>query len=191
MKVTCGETKVTAKTSVRYRGVDLDQSLDGELIAEAILKKGNLSLKFLWRQAKFLNQNSRRLLASSLIQCHFDYACSAWYGGLQKIHQQKLKFLQNKTIRFVLDHPSRSHVGIAEFKVLNYIPVAERAKQIKFYKVYSVIHAWSAPKYLEIQFSMDIMVKAQSHISSRTSSAQKMKHFGQCVVICWACDRVR
>ena len=67
MKVTCGETKVTAKTSVRYRGVDLEQALDGELIAEAILKKGNSSLKFLWRQAKFLNQNSRRLLASSLI----------------------------------------------------------------------------------------------------------------------------
>ena len=37
MKVTCGETKVTAKTSVRYLGVDLDQSLDSKLIAEAIL----------------------------------------------------------------------------------------------------------------------------------------------------------
>ena len=55
MKVTCGETNVTAKTSVRYLGVDLDQSLDGKLITEAILKKGNLRPKFLWRQAKFLN----------------------------------------------------------------------------------------------------------------------------------------
>ena len=41
INVTCGETKVTAKTSMRYLGVDLDQSLDGQLIAEAILKKGN------------------------------------------------------------------------------------------------------------------------------------------------------
>ena len=40
MKVTCGETKVTAKTSVRYLGVDLEQTLDGKLIAvQAILKK--------------------------------------------------------------------------------------------------------------------------------------------------------
>ena len=40
MKVTCGETKVTAKTYVRYLGVDLEQTLDGKLIAvQAILKK--------------------------------------------------------------------------------------------------------------------------------------------------------
>ena len=49
MKVTCGETKETAKISVRYLGVDLDQSLDGKLIAEAILKKVTLRLKYLWR----------------------------------------------------------------------------------------------------------------------------------------------
>ena len=34
-------------------------------------------------------------------------------------------------------------------------------------------------------------VKAQSHIPSRTSSVQKMKNFGQCVVIRWACGSIR
>ena len=77
MKVTCGETKVTAKTSVRYMAVDL------ELIAEGIFKKGNSRAKFCWRQAIFLSQYLKILLASSLILCHFDYACSAWYHGLQ------------------------------------------------------------------------------------------------------------
>ena len=94
MKVTCGETKVTAKTSARYLGVDLDQSLDGKLIAETILKKGISQLKFLWRQAKFLNQYSKRLLVSFLILFHFYYACSAWYDGLQKLYQQKLQILK-------------------------------------------------------------------------------------------------
>ena len=37
MKVSCGKTKVTAKTSVGYLGDDLDQSLDGKLIDEASL----------------------------------------------------------------------------------------------------------------------------------------------------------
>ena len=46
MKVLCGETKETAKTSVRYLGVDLDQSLDGKLISETILNKGNSRLNF-------------------------------------------------------------------------------------------------------------------------------------------------
>ena len=35
------------------------------------------------------------------------------------------------------------------------------------------------------------MLKAQSHIPSRTSSAQKMTNFGQCAVIRWACVRIR
>ena len=82
INVTCGETMVASTKSVRYLGVDLDQSSDGNYIAENILKKGNSRLKFLWRHAKFLNTNSRKLSASALIQCHFDYACSAWFSGL-------------------------------------------------------------------------------------------------------------
>ena len=77
MKVTCGETKVTAKTSVRYLGVDVDKSRDGQLIADAILKKGYPCLKVFWGQATFLNQYSRRLLASSLIQL-FILLCLLW-----------------------------------------------------------------------------------------------------------------
>ena len=86
-----------------------------------------------------------RLLASSLIQCHFVYACAAWYRDLLKHCQQKLQILQNKTIRFILDRPSRSsHVGIAEFEVLNWIPVSELAKKIIFVKYIVYLHG-SAP----------------------------------------------
>ena len=41
MNVTCGKTMVASTKSVRYLGVDLDQSLDGNYIAENILKRGN------------------------------------------------------------------------------------------------------------------------------------------------------
>ena len=83
MKIICGDNEVTAKDNVKYLGVSLDQSLGGKYIAESILKMGNSRLEFLWRQAKYLNRNSRKLLATSLILCHFDYACSAWFEGLQ------------------------------------------------------------------------------------------------------------
>ena len=105
MKIICGDNEVTAKDNVKYLGVSLDQSLGGKYIAESILKKGNSRLKFLWRQAKYLNRNSRKLLATSLILCHFDYACSAWFEGLQVNLQKKLQILQNKTMRFVLGYP--------------------------------------------------------------------------------------
>ena len=127
MKIICVDNEVTAKDNVKYLGVSLDQSLWGKYIAESILKKVNSRHKFQWRQAKYLNRNSRKLLATSLILCHFDYACSAWFEGLQVNLQKKLQILQNKTMRFVLDYapppPPRSHIGIAEFTLLHWIPV--------------------------------------------------------------------
>ena len=139
--------------SVRCLGVDLDRSLDGNSIAENILKKGNSRDKFLWRHAKILNTNSRKLLASALIQCHFDYTCSAWFSGLQKIYQQKLQILKNKTIRFVLNCSPRTHIGFNKFKIINWIPVLERGKQIKLNNMFRIIHG-TAPKYLRDSFSM-------------------------------------
>ena len=53
---------------------------------------------------------------------------------------QILQIRQNKPISFVLDRPSRSHVGItSEFKVLIWTPVSEHAKQINMCKGYIVV----------------------------------------------------
>ena len=83
MKITCGENEVAGKDNMKYpMWNSLDQSLGGKFIAESILKKRNSRIKFPWRQAKYLNRNSRKLLATSLILGHFDYACSAWFEGL-------------------------------------------------------------------------------------------------------------
>ena len=165
MNVTCGKTMVASTKSMRYLGVDLDQSLDGNYIAENILKKGNSRLKFLWRHAIFFNTNSRKLLASALIQCHSDYACSAWFSGLQKIYQQKLQILQNKTIRFVLNCSPRTHIGFNEFKIINWIPVSEHVKQIKLNNMFRIIHG-TAPKYLRVSF---FMVSQEHDRYTRTS----------------------
>ena len=125
----CGDTNISSKKSVRYLGVDLEQTISGILILENILKKGNSRLKFLRRQAKCLNLASKKLLSSALIQCHMDYACSSWYHGLQKNLKHKLQILQNKTIRFVLDLTPRS-IGYSEFNRVNWLPVRFRVQQI-------------------------------------------------------------
>ena len=95
LAISCGNNVITSKTVIRYLGVDLEQTLSGTAIVENILKKGNSRLKFLYRQAKYLNTRSRKLLTSALILCHFDYACSAWYSDLQKTMIHKLQILQN------------------------------------------------------------------------------------------------
>ena len=66
----------------------------------------------------------------SLIQCHFDYACSFWYPGLSKVLKNKLQVTQNKSIRFVLNRDSRAHVGSEVFKSLGWLPVSKRVDQI-------------------------------------------------------------
>ena len=66
MKIICGDNEVAAKDNVKYLGASLDQWLGGKYLAEIILKKGNSRIKFLWRQAKYLNRNSRKLSATSV-----------------------------------------------------------------------------------------------------------------------------
>ena len=100
-----------------------------------------------------MNRNSRKLLATSLILCHFDYACSAWFEGLQVNLKKKLQILQNKTMRFVLGYPPRSHIGIEEFTLLHWIPVCQRVKQIKLNNMYRIVHG-NAPQYLKWDISM-------------------------------------
>ena len=82
--VICNGNVIESKSNVTYLGVTLDQFLSGEIIASNILYKSSNKLKFLYRNAGKLNLETKKLLISALIQCHFDYTCSAWYNGLSK-----------------------------------------------------------------------------------------------------------
>ena len=63
----------------------------------------------------------RRLLCNALIQPHFDYACSVWYPNLNKKFKTKSRTLQNKRVRFCLQLDNRAHIGITEFKQINWL----------------------------------------------------------------------
>lgn len=147
MDISCGGVQLASKKSVRYLGVDLDQSLSAEDICSSIVRKSNSRLKFLYRQAKFLNLQTRKLLVTSLIQCHFDYACSAWFFGLSEKHKSKLQICQNKLIRFVLGLEPRSHIGLQQFQRVGWLPSEKRVWHIGLLHIHKIIHG-SAPTYL-------------------------------------------
>ena len=86
-------------------------------------------MSFLYRKQSFLNSKLRRMLCNALIQPHFDYACSAWYSNLNKNSTKKLQIAQNKCIRFCLGLDNRSHIGVNEFKTINWLPVQNRYEQ--------------------------------------------------------------
>ena len=94
------------------------------------LQKGNSRLNFLYRVGKYLSLHTKKLLASALIQCHFDYPCSMWYSSLTNSTKKKLQILQNKIIRFILNLDNRAHIGYAEFREVGWLPVDMRINQI-------------------------------------------------------------
>ena len=79
LNITCAGNIMQSKSQVKYLGVELDQFLSRDCITTKIVGKSIAKLKFLYRQAKHFDMGTRKTLVSTLIQCHMDYACSAWY----------------------------------------------------------------------------------------------------------------
>ena len=95
-------------------------------MALKVINKINSRLRFLYRKNRFLSPPLRRLLCNSLIQHHFDYACSAWHPNFNKRLKSKLQILQYKCIQFCLNLNNRAHIGQNEFEQINWLPVNDR-----------------------------------------------------------------
>ena len=147
LKIECKGSVTEPKDNVKYLGAILEQT--GENMVNSILQKANVRLKFLYRKQIFLNLHTRKLLVMSLIQCHFDYACSFWYMGLFKMLKNTLQITQNKIIRFVLKMDPRSHIGSNEFKSLGWLPVSRRVDQIVLIHVFKIKSGKSADYMIE------------------------------------------
>ena len=124
-----GDIKIKQHTSVTYLGCILDEDLSGESMATWTLGKINGRLRFLYRKKNFLDFPLRRLLATALIQPHFDYACSAWFPLINKRLTKKIQPTQNKCIRFCLNLNNRAHIRAREFKYIDWLPTKERVEQ--------------------------------------------------------------
>ena len=114
-----------------YLGVNLDQSLSGSSIVNKIVTKCNNKIKFLYRNARSFDPQTKGMLASALVQCHFDYACSMWFSCVSSTSRKRLQIIQNKLIRFILGISTRSHIGYREFSSGNMLPVEYRVTQLK------------------------------------------------------------
>ena len=139
--------EIKQHTKVNYLGCILDESLSGESMGLYVLKKVNSKLKFLYRKNKFLPPPLRRLLCNAIIQPHFDYACIAWFPNLNKSIRKKLQTFQNKCIRFCLQLGNRTHIGIDEFKEINWLNVSDRFDQCVSANIFKYFNN-KCPKYM-------------------------------------------
>ena len=87
-------------------------------MARGIIKKINSRLKFLYRQANFLDQRIKKILCLALVLCSFDYLISSWYGGVLAQMSKSLQIVQNKVIRFIFGKDARYHITDDDYKAL-------------------------------------------------------------------------
>ena len=62
IQVRCAGTTLASQTHVKYLGIDLDQSLTGERVANKIICKSNAKLKNLYRHTNNINMKSKHFL---------------------------------------------------------------------------------------------------------------------------------
>ena len=105
------EVHIKQYETVTYLGSLLDGTFSGESTTLKVINKINSRLRFLYRKNGFLSPPLRRLHFNSLLEPHFDYACSAWYPNLNKRLKSKLQILQNKCTQFCLNLNNRAHIG--------------------------------------------------------------------------------
>ena len=100
-----------------------------QAMATKVLGTINGTIKFLYSKHKFLSFSLRRLLCNSLIQPHVTYACAAWYPDFNKRFVKIFQVCQNKCIWFSLKLNNRDHVGVKEFREINWLPTKKRSEQ--------------------------------------------------------------
>ena len=163
----CGSTKAWWKPAIK------------------VLKKVNGKLRFLYRQGKYLNPRLRRMLCNTLIQPHFDFACSAWYPNLTQGLKTKLQIAQNKCIRYCLFLGNREGIRYKHLKRINWLPVAERVKQFIAASVFKFFNNL-APRYMKY-----IFIKSERVRTTRSSNESNLyipfrkNEYGKTVFLTW------
>jgi len=156
LNIKYGNQQIEQKETVKYLGVSLDSKLSGKSMVENILSKINNKLKFLYRKQRFLNKNIRRLLCNSLIQPHYDFACSSWYPLLTKNLRKRLQVSQNKCIRFCLNLNNRTSINKIKFNDINWLPVERRYEQCICTLIYKYFHN-DVPEYISDMFNANVI----------------------------------
>ena len=159
---------IEQKSSVKYLGVTLDSMLNGRsVVGRQYFVKINNKLKLLYRKQRFLTKDIRRLLCNSLIQPHYDFACSSWYPLLTKNLKYRLQVSRNKCIQFCLNLNNRASIDSTKFIEINWLRVEKRYEQCVCTLIYKYFQN-NVPEYIH-----DIFTKNMTKYNTRNSNMLK------------------
>ena len=154
------------KLNITYQGIDikqnsqvtyldsvLDETMSGKPMVYKTTKKINSRLNYLFRKKHFLTPCLRQLLCNTLIQPHFDYACTAWYPNLNKKLKNKIQTTQNKCVQFSLNLDKMAHISQNEFEKLIWLPISNRINQCVLSTTFKFVND-IGPNYLNEVFQL-------------------------------------
>ena len=116
--------------------------------------------------ARFSHLNFVKKRCNALILCHLDYCCTSWYSSLLAKDKSKLQVIQNKIVRFILQLPSRSHIGQTELNATDFLFIHDRVTQLRLNHVFKIKNG-VGPKYLNGSFTC---TNAKHRFGTRNSS---------------------
>ena len=67
--------------------------------------------------------------------------------------QGRMQTMQNKIVKYMLNGPTKTHIGYEQFKQVDLLPVENRVEQLKLGHMYSIINN-SAPDYIQTDVKM-------------------------------------
>ena len=188
--MTCDGTPIKQVNSFKYLGVVLNESMSGECHGKELVRKCAGRISFLYRYSSLLDQHTRSLLCTSLLQPFIDYCCSSWYDGISSRTRERLDVIHRRMIRFVFSFEPRHHVDLSHFKRLSWLCISDRVKYFKLIHVFKVRHGL-APSYLSDRFKrVDDMHSYNTRGSKRNFSVSdetcnSLKSFSCTAVKVW------
>ena len=141
--------KITRVAESKSLGVYIDETLSWKKHMKELSKKIASGIGALKRLMPFISKNTAIIIYKALIEPHFDYCSSVWYG-ISDTLSKKLQKLQNRAAR-VITKSTYDTSAKPLLNSLNWDDLATRRKKQLLISVFKSIHGLF-PSYLQDMF---------------------------------------
>lgn len=163
--ITIAGEEIQSTPCAKNLGVLIDQELTLRQQVNSVVKSCNIQLRILWSIRRFLDIDSAKTLAISLVLSKLDY-CNSIYYGLPKTLINQLQRVQNSAARFVLNMRKTDHISEA-LKRLHWLPVRFRIEYKIALITFKTLNS-NGPSYLR-----DLLDETPSTRRTRSNSRLK------------------
>ena len=144
-------TKIRNVDSVKYLGIFIDNELKWNTHIEHMCSKIGKMISFLGRLRYFVNESILKLIYSSVILPHFDYADIIWQSASKK-YLDLLQKLQNRAGRIILRIDPYSHTSTSYIHdILKWKKLSTRQKEHMHVMMFKIVNDL-APEYMILSF---------------------------------------